>query len=187
MLKTTFTQKHIILGSNKIWRDRDESKCMEEPVKVQVSGIAQVETPYGLTPVLFLEDERERVLAIAIGGAEASSIAAAIRGFQPPAPNTHDFMMKVLSEVNVKVKRGEIYDLESNRFLARLVIESSGNEIEVDGRPSDIIALTVRAGADIYVAEEVMREASIEKSVLLREAEKSEREDTEEESGEDIE
>ncbi|MEM1997215.1 MAG: bifunctional nuclease family protein [Candidatus Bathyarchaeia archaeon] len=158
---------------------------MEESVKVQVSGIAQVDTPYGLTPVLLLEDDRERVLVIAIGGAEASSIAAAMRGFQSPVPNTHDFMMKVLSEVNVRVKRGEIYDLQSNRFLARLIVESGGGEIRVDGRPSDIIALTVRAGADVYVAEEVMKEASVEKSVLMREPEGSEH--TEEETGEETE
>ncbi|MCX8170604.1 MAG: bifunctional nuclease family protein [Candidatus Bathyarchaeota archaeon] len=160
---------------------------MEESVKVQVSGITQIDTPYGLTPVLLLEDERERVLVIAIGGAEASSIAVAMRGFQSPVPNTHDFMMKVLNEVNVKVKRGEIYDLQSNRFLARLIVESGGGEIKVDGRPSDIIALTVRAGADVYVAEEIMREASIEKSVLLREPEESGRmeREAEEESEED--
>jgi len=84
-------------------------------------------------------------------------------------PNTHDFMMRVLDKVNVKVKRGEIYDLQENRFLARIIVESGGVEVEVDGRPSDIVALTLRANADIYVAESVMREASIEKSELLKE------------------
>ncbi len=61
---------------------------MEEFVKVQISGFAQVNTPYGPTPVLLLEDDVERILVIVIGEAEASSIAAAVRGFQPPVPNT---------------------------------------------------------------------------------------------------
>jgi bifunctional DNase/RNase len=146
---------------------------MEEFIKVQVSGFAQVNAPYGPTPVLLLEDDMERVLVMLVGDMEASSIAAAVRGFQLPVPNTHDFMMRVLNGVSVRVKRGEIYDLQSNRFLARIVVESGGGEVEIDGRPSDIIALTVRAGADIYVAENVMKEASIEKSVLLKESEKS--------------
>jgi len=142
---------------------------MEESVRVQVLGIARVSTSYGPMPVLLLEDDGERVLVIAIGGMEASSIAAAARGFQSPVPNTHDFMIKVLDKVNVKVKRGEIYDLQENRFLARIIVESGGVEVKVDGRPSDIVALTLRANADIYVAESVMREASIEKSELLKE------------------
>ncbi|MEM1553063.1 MAG: bifunctional nuclease family protein [Candidatus Bathyarchaeia archaeon] len=144
---------------------------MGDFVKVQVSGLAQVNTPYGPTPVLLLEDDRERVLVIAIGGAEASSIAAALGGFRLPVPNTHDFMMNMLDEINVKVKRGEIFDLQANRFLARIIIESGGNEVKIDGRPSDIVALTMRAGADMYVAEDVMKEASIKKSELLKESE----------------
>ncbi len=158
---------------------------MEESVKVQISGIAQVNTPYGPASALLLEDDRERVLIIVVGGMEASSIAAAVRGIQLPAPNTHDFMMKVLDGLNVKVKRGEVYDLQSNRFLAKIIVESSEGEVEVEGRPSDIIALTVRAGADIYVTEDVMERASIEKSVLLREAEEAAKTATEVEKGEE--
>jgi len=150
---------------------------MEEAVKVQVSGIAQVNTSYGPMPVLLLEDDRERVLVISIGGMEASSIAAAIRGFRSPVPNTHDFMIRMLDKVNVRIKRGEIYDLQENRFLARIIVESSGVEVEVDGRPSDIIALALRASADMYVAENVMKEASIEKSELLKESSKEESEE----------
>jgi bifunctional DNase/RNase len=153
---------------------------MEESVKVQVSGIAQVNTSYGPMPVLLLEDDRERILVIAVGRMEASSIAAAVRGFRSPVPNTHDFMMKILEKVNVKVKRGEIYDLQENRFLARIIVESSGVEVEVDGRPSDIIALALRASADMYVTERVMKESSIEKSEILKEPSKEESKESEE-------
>ncbi|MBS7624936.1 bifunctional nuclease family protein [Candidatus Bathyarchaeota archaeon] len=150
---------------------------MDESVKVHVSGIAQVGTPYGMAPVLLLEDDRERVLPVIIGMTEASSIATAMRGIQSPVPNTHDFIMRLLNEVNVRIKRGEIYDLQLNRFLARMIVESGGGEISVEGRPSDIIALTLRAGVDIYVSENVMKEASIEKSALLRESEHTETEE----------
>jgi len=155
---------------------------MGESVGVKVSGIVQINTSYGPTPALLLEDDKERVLVMLVGGAEALSIAAAVRGVQPPVPNTHDFMMKVLDEVNVRVKRGEIFGLESNRFLARLIIESREGEATVEGRPSDIIALALRAGANVYATEDVMREASIEKSELLKEAEEEAKETEKEKS-----
>ncbi|MEM2273646.1 MAG: bifunctional nuclease family protein [Candidatus Bathyarchaeia archaeon] len=155
---------------------------MDESTKVRVSGVAQVDTPFGPTPILLLEDDRERVLVIAVGGAEASSIAIALSGEHLPVPNTHDFMMNVLGEMSIRVKRGEIYDLQSNRFLARVILEGEKGESIIDGRPSDVIALAVRAGADIYVTEDVMQKASIEKSALLREREEGE---GEEEGGEE--
>lgn len=153
---------------------------MEESVRVRVSGVAQVDTPFGPTPILLLEDEKERVLVIAVGGAEASSIAIALSGEHLPVPNTHDFMMNLLDEMNVRVKKGEIYDLQSNRFLARVILESERGESTINGRPSDVIALAVRAGAEIYVTEDVMQRASVEKSVLLREREEEEGEEKEE-------
>jgi len=147
---------------------------LEEFVKVRVSGVAQVDTPFGPTPILLLEDDRERVLVIAVGGVEASSIALALSGVRPPVPNTHDFMKDILDEINIKVKRGEIYDIQSNRFLARVILESGKGESTINGRPSDIIALAVRSGADIYVTEDIMQRASIEKSALLKEKEEGE-------------
>jgi bifunctional DNase/RNase len=165
----------------------NESNYMEENVRVNISGVAQVDTPFGPTPVLLLEDSRERVLVIVVGASEASSIATALSGVEMPVPNTHDFMMKVLEGVNVRVKRGEIYDLQSNRFLARITVESNMGEITVGGRPSDVIAIAVRAGAEVYVTEDVMKRASIDKSSLLREGEREgeEREDFEEENSEE--
>lgn len=144
---------------------------MEEFVKVRVSGVAQVDTPFGLTPVLLLEDDKERVLVMAIGSAEASSIAVALSGAALPVPNTHDFIKNILDEINVEVKRGEIYGIQSNRFLARVILRSDRGESTVNGRPSDVIALAIRSGADIYVTEDVMQKASVEKSTLLEESE----------------
>jgi len=142
---------------------------LEESIKVRIYAIAQIRTPYGPAPALLLEDERERVLVVIIGNFEASSIAAALQGIELPAPNTHDFMINVLRELNVTVKRGEVYDLQANRFLGKLILDVSGEEREIEGRPSDIIALTVRAGANIYVAKKVMEETSVEKSALVKE------------------
>jgi len=147
---------------------------LEESTKVQIYGIGQVKTPYGPVPALLLEDDRERVLVVIIGNFEASSIAAALQGFKFPAPNTHDFMMNVLKELNATIKRGEVYGLQENRFLAKLVLDVSGEEIEIEGRPSDVIALTVRAGVRIYVAEKVMKETSVKKSTLMKGTEKNE-------------
>lgn len=147
---------------------------MEGFVKVRVSGVAQVDTPFGLTPILMLEDNSERVLIMTIGGAEAASIAAALSGSRPPVPSTHDFMKDVLDAVAVKIKRGEIYDIEANRFLARIIVESERGLSVINGRPSDVVALAVRSGADIYVNEGVMQRASVNKSMLLSEGEEEE-------------
>ncbi|RLI05787.1 bifunctional nuclease family protein [Candidatus Bathyarchaeota archaeon] len=141
---------------------------MGENVQVQVSGIAQINTPYGPAPALLLEDAKERILVVVIGHAEASSIATALQGVKLPIPNTHDFMVNILDELQAKIKHGEVYDIQANRFLAKLTLEVSGEEKIIEGRPSDIIALTVRTGAVMYVSEEVMEKASIEKSVLLK-------------------
>ena len=171
----SFWNPKVYNPQNSIVNQKREFK-MGENVQVQISGIAQVGTPYGPTPALMLEDPRERVLLIVIGEFEASSIAVALQGIKLPVPNTHDLLMTILGELNARVKRGEVYDIQANRFLAKLVLEVSGEEKEIECRPSDVIALTVRAGAAIYVSENVMERASVEKSALLREKEKEESE-----------
>ncbi len=103
----------------------------------------------------------ERTLPISIGQLEAQSIAIVLNDIPFPRPLTHDLFKSVLTTLDCKFLHIEICDLIDETFYARLVLEKDGKKIEIDSRPSDAIALSLRFNAPIYVAEKVMDEASI--------------------------
>jgi len=103
----------------------------------------------------------ERTLPISIGQLEAQSIAIVLNDIPFPRPLTHDLLKSVLTSLDCKLLHIEICDLIDETFYARLVLEKEGKKIEIDSRPSDAIALSLRFNAPIYVAEKVMDEASI--------------------------
>ena len=109
--------------------------------------------------VLLREDDGERVLPIWIGAVEASAIAFAQQGVQPPRPLTHDLLRNVIEALGDSVSAVHITDLRDGVFYAVLVFESG---VEVSARPSDSIALALRTDAPILVAESVLDEAGIE-------------------------
>ncbi len=100
-----------------------------------------------------------RTLPIVIGGAESQSIAICLNNVQTPRPLTHDLMKNMLDFLECRLMRVELCDLKEGTFYARLVFERDGNRMELDARPSDSIALALRAQAPIYVAPQVMDEA----------------------------
>jgi len=103
--------------------------------------------------------EDKRVLQIFIGAAEAQAIAIHLKGIEVPRPLTHDLLKNLLAYFQSPLKRVEVCDLREGTFYARLILEREGAEVEVDARPSDAIALALRCGAPILVAEMVMDEA----------------------------
>lgn len=109
--------------------------------------------------VLLKSDEDDQSLPIMIGAAEAQAIALCLNNVEVPRPLTHDLFRSVLLEVGCVLKRMEVCDLHDGTFFARLIIEHLGVELELDARPSDAIALSLRFGAPIFVAESVMDEA----------------------------
>ncbi len=111
--------------------------------------------------VLLRGAEDERTLPISIGQLEAQSIAIVLNEIPFPRPLTHDLFKSALTTLGCKFLRMEICDLIDETFYARLVLEKEGKKIEIDSRPSDAIALSLRFNAPIYVAEKVMDEASI--------------------------
>ncbi|MFH1453596.1 MAG: bifunctional nuclease family protein [Armatimonadota bacterium] len=113
-------------------------------------------------PVVILKDvESQRYLPILIGPFEATAIALALEGTPVPRPLTHDLMRSIIDSVGAKVLRVVIADIQDNTFYAKIVIESNSNIIEVDARPSDSIALSLRTNAPIYVSEKIILEESI--------------------------
>jgi bifunctional DNase/RNase len=112
--------------------------------------------------VVFLKAENEnRTLPIFIGAAEAQAIAFILENVKPPRPLTHDLIKNLMDNLECRIKRIEICDLQDNTFYARLFLEWNGVETELDSRPSDAIALALRFSAPIYVADEVMESAGV--------------------------
>jgi hypothetical protein len=111
--------------------------------------------------VILRETERERYLPIWIGSWEAQAIAMRLQGMSAERPLTHDLFVSVLDEVGVRIRRVVVSDLADETYRARLVIEHAGREHEVDSRPSDAIALAVRASVPIYATDEVLDRAGV--------------------------
>lgn len=108
-------------------------------------------------PVLILrEDDGHRVVPIWIGHPEATAIMLAVQGIEPPRPLTHDLMMRIVEATGYVVERVEITRVEEGTFFAALVLRGGERTLVVDARPSDSLALAVRAGCPVLVAEEVM-------------------------------
>lgn len=110
------------------------------------------------TPVVVLREllGRQRTLSIFIGGPEAAAIAFAMEGVDTPRPMTHDLLMDVVHELGFNLERVEITELRDTTYFADLHLVDAAGQREVSARPSDAVALAVRAGCPIFCAEEVM-------------------------------
>ncbi|GIV74173.1 MULTISPECIES: bifunctional nuclease family protein [Caldilinea] len=111
--------------------------------------------------VVLKEENSERFLPIWIGPFEADAITLQLQGMEAPRPLTHDLLKSVIETLGAEVLHIVINSLERNTYYARIVLEMNGDTIEIDSRPSDAIALAVRVGVPIYVAEEVMEQAGM--------------------------
>jgi uncharacterized protein len=111
--------------------------------------------------VILKETERDRYLPIWIGPWEASAIAMKLQGLAPDRPLTHDLFAAALEGLGARVDRVIISSLAEETFHARLLLEQDGRTVEVDARPSDSLALAVRAGGRIFVAESVLDQAAL--------------------------
>ena len=106
--------------------------------------------------VLLEGDQDERSLPIFIGAAEAQSIAIFINGGEITRPLTHDLMKNMLDFMECRLMRVEITDIKEETFFAQLIIDQDGTIIEMDCRPSDAIAISLRCSAPIYAAKDVI-------------------------------
>lgn len=111
--------------------------------------------------VILKETHSDRYLPIWIGPAEADAIAVKLQGISVPRPLTHDLLYSVLNALGAKIKSILVNDLQNDTFFARIFVVANGREIEIDSRPSDAIAIAVRAKVPIYAAEEVLDKAGI--------------------------
>lgn len=114
--------------------------------------------------VVLRELNSDRYLPIWIGPFEADAITIALQGVEIPRPLTHDLLKRIVDEVGGKISHILVNDLRDDTFYARIVMDVNGRHSEIDSRPSDAIALAVRAQVPIYVMEDVMDRAGVEPS-----------------------
>jgi hypothetical protein len=112
--------------------------------------------------IVLKEKGGERILPIVIGLTEASAIKLKISGFHPPRPLTHDLLFSTIENLEASIEKIIIDKLEENTFHAKLVIKTESHKTKIiDSRPSDSIALAVRAHAPIFVEDEVMKQSEM--------------------------
>jgi len=126
-----------------------------ERIQVDILGLSTSPSSGGAYALILKEVNGLRRLPIIIGAFEAQSIALEMEGIKPPRPLTHDLLKNVMDSLGASLNDVFINELKDGTFYAKLSLDSQ----EVDSRPSDAIALAVRYGVPIYVADSVMDEA----------------------------
>lgn len=129
-------------------------------IELHVGGLGF--DPRNLSPLVLLRDQEElNFLPIWIGIFEAAAIAMEMQGAKPPRPMTHDLLKNLIDALGGHIQRVVINDLKEGTFFAVIEVERDGQTLRVDARPSDAVALAVRAHVPIFVSETVMMQAKL--------------------------
>lgn len=112
--------------------------------------------------IVFKEKDGTRLLPVVIGMSEVNAIKMKLSGVKPPRPLTHDLLVLIIQQLGAKVERVVIDKLQQNTFFAKIHLKTADKkEVIVDARPSDSVAVALRADAPVFVAEEVLGEAGV--------------------------
>ncbi len=129
-------------------------------IEVTVDRIAY-DTQHQRAIVLLKHADSERYLPIIVGPLEAGAIAIAVEGIEAPRPQTHDLLKQILDRLNIKVAGVLIDDVRDETFFAQISLLDKDRVVEIDSRPSDAIALALRARVPISVLERVLDLAGV--------------------------
>ncbi len=129
---------------------------------MEILGLSTSPSSGGAYALILSESGGNRRLPIIIGTFEAQAIALELESIKPPRPMTHDLLKNLLLSFNSDVQKVVINDLNEGTFFAQIQYKSNGDDIELDARPSDAIALAIRFNAPIFVSKKVLDEAGIE-------------------------
>ncbi len=132
-----------------------------DPIRVDIIGLSTSPSSGGAYALVLGEVDGNRRLPIIIGAFEAQAIALELEKIQPPRPMTHDLLRDTFESVEVEVVDVVIDELREGTFFAKIRYLHSGDEGQLDARPSDAVALAVRVDAPIYVEALVLEEAGI--------------------------
>jgi uncharacterized protein len=148
----------IVSGALILAQDGGALSQSSGPQEVTVIGLLLDEQTQ--QPTIVLQGKRDRrTFAMVIGPAEATGIAFPLQKVTPPRPLTHDLFLTVFGRLNVTVTKAVITDLRDNTFFATLYLSANGSALELDSRPSDAIALAIRAKAPIFAEDRVFDRA----------------------------
>ena len=129
----------------------------------QINVRGMLYDPYNNAYIVVLRDEQNSdMLPIWVGKAEASAISFTLERLSPPRPMTHDLMKSMLDSIDAKVISAVVTDLKDNTYFAKLHLLYGESEYSIDSRPSDAIALALRADAPIFATAEVLQKQSSE-------------------------
>ncbi len=130
-------------------------------IEMRVMGIA-LDTRTG-SPIVVLHDKDNRkALPIWIGSAEASAIIRKIENLTVARPMTHDLIINIIEKTGYELDRIEINDVEKETYYATLFLTNDENqEVQIDARPSDAIAVAIRVDAPIFVTANVLSNGSV--------------------------
>jgi uncharacterized protein len=124
-------------------------------IEMQVYGLALDEATQ--VPILILKDKEEKnVLPIWIGAMEAVAISLVLNDIKVPRPMTHDLLLRTIEQLGAEVKNVTIVDLKEGTYYAEVIVTVDDDTITIDSRPSDAIALALRAKAPIFTEQKVL-------------------------------
>lgn len=130
-------------------------------IQVDIVGLSTSPSSGGAYALVLGEIEGNRRLPIIIGAFEAQAIALELENIQPPRPMTHDLLRDLFETVGAEILDVVIDELREGTFFAKIRFVHTGDEGQLDARPSDAVAVAVRVGAPIYVSPSVLEEAGI--------------------------
>lgn len=125
-------------------------------IKLNVQGV--LTDPKTETQIVLLRSEgNNEVLPIWVGTVEGNAIKFAMEGIIPPRPMTHDLLKSMLDHLGIRVQKVIVTEIKNNTYYAMIYIEVEGTTLSIDARPSDAIALAIRARVPIYATDEVLK------------------------------
>lgn len=140
-------------------------------IRLDIIGLSYSQTQSGAYALILNESKGKRRLPIIIGGFEAQAIAIEMENMKPSRPLTHDLFKNFADTFEIQLKEVIIYNLVEGIFYAKLICTRDSNEVEIDARTSDAIALAVRFNCPIYTYEFILNSAGI---IMEEEASKGE-------------
>lgn len=142
-----------------------------EKIELKIIGLSYSQTQSGAYALVLSEKQGTRRLPIIIGGFEAQSIAIELENMKPSRPLTHDLFKSFAESFSIMIKEVVIYNLIEGVFYSKIVCDQAGEEVEIDARTSDAIAIGIRCDCPVYTFEHILSSAGIQLEEEMDEAE----------------
>ena len=141
-----------------------------EKIELKIIGLSYSQTQSGAYALVLSEKQGTRRLPIIIGGFEAQSIAIELENMKPSRPLTHDLFKSFAESFTISIKEVVIYNLIEGVFYSKIVCDKEGEEVEIDARTSDAIAIGIRCECPVYTFEHILSSAGIQLEEEMDEA-----------------